>query len=196
MITVQNKKWTGGTEAWAFPGGVLNNSPDGHMVTCCHLPPHSASVSSPLTQFLSLRKKSLVFDLSPQETLQENESSEGGGGSESHSVMSDSLRPHGLYSPWNSPGQNIGVGSLSLLQGIFPTQGSHPGLPHCRWILYQLSYQGSPNVQKWGLNEIMGAKPTEAHGELSRNVSTYHYCLLHIVSYDWKWLHLRTSKIV
>ena len=49
--------------------------------------------------------------------------------SESHSVMSDSLRPHGLYSPWNSPGQNTGVGSLSLLQGIFPTQGSNPGLP-------------------------------------------------------------------
>ena len=41
--------------------------------------------------------------------------------------------------PWNSPGQNTGVGSLSLLQGIFPTQGSNPGLPHCRRILYQLS---------------------------------------------------------
>ena len=36
-----------------------------------------------------------------------------------------------LYSPWNSPGQNTGVGSPSLLQGIFPTQGSNPGLPHC-----------------------------------------------------------------
>ena len=43
--------------------------------------------------------------------------------SESHSVVSDSLRPHGLYSPWNSPGQNTGVGSCSLLQWIFPTQG-------------------------------------------------------------------------
>ena len=103
--------------------------------------------------------------------------------SESHSLMSDSLRPHGLYSPWNSPGQNTGVGSQSLLQGIFPTQGSNPvsrvagrfflpseppgkpknswvvslpllqwvfltqgsnrGLLHWRWILYQLSYQGS-----------------------------------------------------
>ena len=52
------------------------------------------------------------------------------------------LRPHGLYSPWNSPGQNTGVGSLSLLQGIFPTQGLNWGLLHCRWILYQLSYQG------------------------------------------------------
>ena len=41
------------------------------------------------------------------------------GESESHSVMSYSLRPHGLYSQWNSPGQNLGVGSLSLLQGIF-----------------------------------------------------------------------------
>ena len=50
--------------------------------------------------------------------------------SESRSVVSDSLRPHGLYSPWDSPGQKTGVGSLSLLQGIFPTQGSNPGLLH------------------------------------------------------------------
>ena len=65
--------------------------------------------------------------------------------SESCSVVSDSLRPHGLYSPWNSPGQNTGVGSLPLLQEIFPTQGSNPGVPHCRWILYQLSHKGSPS---------------------------------------------------
>ena len=65
--------------------------------------------------------------------------------SESRSVVSDSLRPHGLYSPWNSPGQNTGVGSLSLLQGIFATQGPNPGLPHCRWILHQLSHEGIPN---------------------------------------------------
>ena len=57
--------------------------------------------------------------------------------------------PHGLYSPWNSPGQNTGVSSLSLLQGIFPTQGSNPGLPHCRWILYQLSHKGSPRILEW-----------------------------------------------
>ena len=100
---------------------------------------------------------------------------------ETHSVMSDSLRLHGLYSPWNFPSQNIGVGSLSLpgieprieprsptlqedsllaepqgkpqntgvdslslLQQIFPTQESNQGLLHCRRILYQLSYQGSP----------------------------------------------------
>ena len=103
----------------------------------------------------------------------------------SRSVVSDSLQLHGLYSPWNSPGQNTDVGSLSLLQGIFPTQGSkrsptlqadslpakpqgkpkntgmgslsllqgifptqesNQGLLHCRWILYQLSYQGSPHM--------------------------------------------------
>ena len=63
--------------------------------------------------------------------------------SESRSVVSNSLQPHGLYSPWNSPGQNTRVGSLSLLQGIFPTQVSNPGFLHCRWILYQLSYKGS-----------------------------------------------------
>ena len=68
---------------------------------------------------------------------------------ESLSVMSDSLRRQGLHSPWNSPGQNTGVGSPSILQGIFPTQGSNPGLPCCRRILYQLSRQGSQEVG-WG----------------------------------------------
>ena len=47
--------------------------------------------------------------------------------------------PSRLFCPWNSPGQNTGVGSLSLLQGVFPTQGLNPGLPHCRWILYYRS---------------------------------------------------------
>ena len=50
--------------------------------------------------------------------------------SESRSVVSNSWRPHGLYSPRNSLDQNTGVGSLFLLQGIFPTQGSNPGLAH------------------------------------------------------------------
>ena len=69
--------------------------------------------------------------------------------------MSDPLRPQGLYSPWNSPGQNTGVGSHSLLQGIIPTQGSNPGLPHCKWILYQLSQQGSPPLS-WSSHYING----------------------------------------
>ena len=63
--------------------------------------------------------------------------------------MYDSLQPHGLYSPWNSPGHNTGVGSLSLLQGIFPTQGLNLGLPHCRRILYQLSHKGRPRILDW-----------------------------------------------
>ena len=65
--------------------------------------------------------------------------------SENCSVMSDSLRPHELYSLWNSPGKNNGVGSLSLLHGIFPTQG----FLHCRWILYQLIHKGSPRILEW-----------------------------------------------
>src|SRR5574337_516394 len=68
---------------------------------------------------------------------------------ESHSVMSDFLQPHGLYSPWNSPGQNTGVGTCFLLQGIFLTQGLNPGLQHCRKILNQLSHQGSPRILEW-----------------------------------------------
>ena len=60
--------------------------------------------------------------------------------------MSDSLWPHGLYSPWKSPGQNTGVGSCSLLQGIFPTQGLNPGLLYCRGLLYQLSHNTFPLI--------------------------------------------------
>ena len=64
-------------------------------------------------------------------------------------AQSDPLWPHGLYSSWDSPGQNTGVGSLYLLQGIFPTQRWNLGLPHCRWILYQLSHKGSPRTLEW-----------------------------------------------
>ena len=53
------------------------------------------------------------------------------------------------WTKWNSPGQNPGVGSLSLLQGTFPTQGSNPGLLHCWWILYWLSHKGSPRILEW-----------------------------------------------
>ena len=56
---------------------------------------------------------------------------------------------HGLYSPWNSLGQNTGVGSLSLLQGILPTQGTSPGLPPGKQILYQLSHEASPRILEW-----------------------------------------------
>ena len=64
-------------------------------------------------------------------------------------VVSNSLLPHGLLPtrllcPWNSPGKNTGVGCHALPQGIFLTQGSNPGLLHCRQILYRLSHQGSP----------------------------------------------------
>ena len=59
------------------------------------------------------------------------------------------VTPWTIYSPWNSPGQNTRVGSFSLLQGIFPTQGSNPGFLHCRQILYQLSHKGSPRILEW-----------------------------------------------
>ena len=84
------------------------------------------------------------------------------------------MRPHGLYSPWNSPSQNTRVGSLSLLQGIFPTQGTNPGLPHCRWILYQLNHKGSPagtdgkasacNAGDLGSISGLGRSPGEGKG--------------------------------
>ena len=66
---------------------------------------------------------------------------------------------HGPYSPWSSPGHNTGVGSLSLLQGIFPTRGANPGLPHCRQILCQLSHKGSPKILKWVVYHFSGDLP-------------------------------------
>ena len=71
------------------------------------------------------------------------------------SVVSDSLRPHGLWParllcPWDSPGKNTGMNIHSLLQGIFQTQGSNPGLLHWRQILYCLSHQGG--LQTMGQN--------------------------------------------
>ena len=79
-------------------------------------------------------------------------------GCESHSVVSNSLQLHGLYSLWNSPGQNTGVGSYYLLQGIFPTQRSNPGLPHCGWILYQLSHKEA-NTGVSSLSLLQGNLP-------------------------------------
>ena len=53
------------------------------------------------------------------------------------------------YTVYGSPDQNTEVGSLSVFQGIFPIQGSNLGLPHCWWILYQLSHKGSPRILEW-----------------------------------------------
>ena len=72
--------------------------------------------------------------------------------------MSDSLRPHGPYSPRDSPGQNTGVGSRSLFQGIFPTQGSNPGLLHYRRILYLLSH--SIALKRYQFSSVAQLCPT------------------------------------
>ena len=61
-------------------------------------------------------------------------------------ILSDTSDNPMDYSPWSSPGQNAGLGSLALLQQIFPTQELNWGLLHRRWILYQLSYEGSPKL--------------------------------------------------
>ena len=61
-------------------------------------------------------------------------------------TLCDPRGPARLPCPWDSSGQNTGAGSRSLLQGIFPSQGSNPGLPR---ILYQLSHQGNPRILEW-----------------------------------------------
>ena len=68
--------------------------------------------------------------------------------SENHLVVSNSLWPHGLYSPWNSLGQNTEVGNLSLLHGIFPTQGSNPGFPNCRGASWATMYSSGTLIWK------------------------------------------------
>ena len=96
--------------------------------------------------------------------------------SESRSTVSNCLWPHGLYSPWNSPGQNTGVGSLSLLQGTFPTQGSNPGLPHCTQILYQVSHKWSPVLNKQALQSgeriiTLAHRCTSTHTQTSHGIN-------------------------
>ena len=76
------------------------------------------------------------------------------------SVVSDSFQHHELYlqgssCSWDSPGKNTGVGCHTLLQGICPSQGSNPGIPHCRWILYHLSHQGSPRIAGVGTLSLL-----------------------------------------
>ena len=93
---------------------------------------------------------------------------------ENHSVVSHSLWPHGLYSPWNSPGQNTGVGSLSLLQGIFLNQKLNWGLLHYRWILYQLSYEGT--LWRMGFRYIWKESPL-ARGGIWYNTTWMSICL-------------------
>ena len=119
------------------PHGLQHTS-----LPCLSLSPRVCSNSCPLSQGCH---PNILFSVDPFSSCLQ--SLEVKGESESCSVMSDSLQPHGH--PWNSLDQNTGVGSLSLLQGIFPTQESNPGLLHCRWILYQLSYKGSPRKLEW-----------------------------------------------
>ena len=72
----------------------------------------------------------------------------------------NSLQPHGLHSRWNSPGQNTGVGSLSLIQGIFATQRSNSGLPHCRQILYVSHIAGRFFTSSTG-TELLHSRPPD-----------------------------------
>ena len=99
------------------------------------------------------------------------------------------LQPCGLYSPWNFPGQNTGVGSLSLLQGIFPIHGLNPALPHCRRILYQLSHRGKPkNTGVGSLSLLQGIFPTQGSNPALLHCRWILYQLSHMGSpiiLDW-----------
>ena len=98
-----------------------------------------------VSQFLSI-PFSIGIHISVLSTFVKKDNIIKGMKSESHSVVSDSLQPHGLYSPWNSPGLNTGVGSQFPSPGDLPTQRSNPSLPDCRQILYQFSHQESPGI--------------------------------------------------
>ena len=89
-------------------------------------------------------------------------------------LVTPGLWPARLLCPWNFSGKNTGVGCHFLLQGIFPSQGTNPGLPHCRWILYQLNHKGSPagsdgkasacNAGDLGSISGLGRSPGEGNG--------------------------------
>ena len=121
------------------------NSPGQNTGVACHALLQVIFATQGLNSGL-LHCRQILWRLSHQGSPRMNT---GVGESESHSLVSDSLRLPGLYSPWNSSGLNTGVDSLSLLQGIFPTKGSNAGLLHCRRILYQVSHKGSPRILEW-----------------------------------------------
>ena len=104
------------------------------------------------------------------------------------SVLSDSLRPHGLgparffLCPWNSPGKNTGVGGQFLLQRIFLTQGLNPSLLHCRQTLYRLSHQGSPATQFSGFKHIHLVQLSSS--PISTTFVIFHYGLLQDIEYS------------
>ena len=96
------------------------------------------------------------------------------------SVMSDSLQPHGLkptrlLHPWDSPGKNTGVGYHFLLQGIFPTQGSNPGLLHYRQTLYPLSHQDPGSIPRSGRFTREGIGHPMQYSTQGSNPGLLHY---------------------
>ena len=100
----------------------------------------------------------------------------------SNSLQSHELQPARLLCPWDSPVKNTGVGCCTLLQGIFPTQGSNPGLLHCRQILYHLSYQdakestcnvGDPGLISW--RRVWFPTPVFLSGEFHGQTSLVGY---------------------
>ena len=86
----------------------------------------------------------------------------------------------------NSPDQKTGVGSLSLLQGIYPTQGSNPGLPHCRQILYQLSHKGSLRILEWVAYPFSrgSSRPSNQTGVFSNAGGFFTNCAIKEAIYD------------
>ena len=111
-----------------------------------------------------------------------------------HSVVSDSfpsrvLQAARLLCPWNSPGKNTGVGSHSLLQGIFPTQGLNPGILYCRQVLYCLSHQGSPATGAKSVY-ILGQFQAYCASAIQLSIfvpNSFLHCILELslVSPDW-----------
>ena len=94
----------------------------------------------------------------------------------------------------DSPGKNTGVDCHVLLQGIFPTQGWNPGLPHCRRIHYHLSHQGSPRILEWV------AYPFSRRSSLVMNwtrVSCIAGGFFYPLSYQssWQWLKIWISSL-
>ena len=90
------------------------------------------------------------------------------------------IQPARLLCPWNSLGKNTGVGSRSLLQGIFPTKGSNPGLLHCRQILYCLSHQGSHSLITF--DEKDSTVSTTSHCCNAGSIFSPFYCRFFITS--------------
>ena len=111
-------------------------------------------------------------------------------------TLCDSMELTKLLCPWDSPGKNTGVGCYSILQGICPTQGSNPGLLHCRQILCHLSYRGGPKIHYFKVSFALTYFHVSRDNIDKEILDLYCFLVLLSIKQPLKWSEVKWSHSV